>query len=217
LEVEENTLIQDSEEMKSDVEFYLTVDDEESSEDEEENSEKEHADRATSPETDIWKELDEMIAPSPQETLLCPTAVHDIPKSTFFVNTDTSNDMLQPAVTQIEPLPNPDIESKNTAKSAKRLQDNLGLFKDLTDSDNEKISSILDDTLYDDIFTIPELGTFKRRKQFNSLVTVQLIEKMLSQSITLKFHIANKQHQPSQKTPGSQVISLQMKPFINIY
>jgi len=193
--------------MKNDVEFSLTVDDDESSDDEERNSEKENANRATSSETDIWKELDEMITSSPQETLLCPTAAHDIPKFTFPINTDTPNDMLQPVVTQVGTFPNPDIESKNMAKSEERFQDNLGLLKDLIDSDNEKISSILEDTLYDDIFTIPELGTFKRRKQFSSLVTVQVIEKMLSQSITLKFYITNNSINRARKLPEIDLFS----------
>lgn len=173
MEVEERTLThEDSEEIKSDVKFSLTIDDED------EGAKKENTDPSASHEIDIWKELQEMSVTSPQGTLSYNTPHHNIPQSDVLFESDLGHDTIRSGVTQKE------MSEKIEINTPGLVQDYLASLEDSTDPDNEEVDSVLDYTLYNDMVTIPELGTFKRRKHFSSLVTVQLIENMLSQSTT---------------------------------
>ena len=167
--------------MKKDIEFSLTVD-EDSSDDEEEKPGKVDNDQPASAEIDIWKEFHEMSVTSSQGTLAYDTTIHQpdlLMESDTLNNTDhtcchSRKDTMHQQTPTRKPLQNLATSSHETPVS-------------LADPDDDYGHSIWNYTLSDDMVTIPELGTFKRKKHFNGLVTVQLIEKMLSQSIPPSF------------------------------
>ncbi len=166
--------------MKKDVKYFLAID-EDSSDDEEEKPEKGENPAAGSAEIDIWKELHEMSVTSSQETLSYEAPVH---QPNLLVESERFQNTVLPTVIPEKNSGSTDINPENTSKfheiSGKTLES-------LTDPDDDDGHSLWNYTLSDDMVTIPELGSFKRKKHFNGLVTAQLIEKMLSQSIPRDF------------------------------
>lgn len=158
--LEERTFVQESE-TKEDVEFSLTVDDE-SSDDEQEGR---VGERDTSPEIDIWKEFREMSVASSQGTLAYDTAAPD--------NSENS-------------LPGVKGEQECSAIGQSDISFDTPLHS--SDSVQTGVSDYPQDhiekhTLQNNIITIPELGMFKRKESFGCLANIQVIQKMLSQSI----------------------------------
>lgn len=179
--------------MEKDVEFSLTVD-EDSSDDEEEKPGKVDYDQPASAEIDIWNEFHEMSVTSSQGTLAYDTTIH---QPDLLMQSDTLDNTTIPAVV---PGKTPASKDSNAETTSKSRDESHKTPVSLTDPDNDYGHSVWNYTLTDDMVTIPELGTFKRKKHFNGLVTVQLIEKMLSQSIPSQVSLGNTSLQRTRKT-----------------
>lgn len=167
-------------EIKKDF-FYSLTFGEDSSDDEEVKTGKVDNDQPASAEIDIWKELHEMSVWSSQETLAYDTSIH---QPDILMGSDTLNNTTIPVVI---PGKTPPPTASNAETALKSRHNSFENPVCLADADDDDRYSIWNYTLYDDRVKIPEIGTFKRKKNFNGLVTVQLIEKMLSQSIPPNF------------------------------
>ena len=71
---------------------------------------------------------------------------------------------------------------------AKEPQSNI-YPPDFTSFAEDDLSTLMKYTLYNNIVSIPELGTFKRKKHFSSIASTQLIEKMLAEGTLLTSEI----------------------------
>ena len=165
---EERTFVQESED-KDDIEFSLTVDDE-SSDDEQEGR---VGERDTSSEIDIWKEFREMSVASSQGTLAYDTAAPDNSENSLpgVKGEPECSTVGHPDIS----FDTPRLDSDNVRTSPRHVQNGV------SDYPQDHIKKY---TLQNNIVTIPELGMFKRKEPFSGLANIQVIQKMLSQSIT---------------------------------
>lgn len=172
-------MVQDTE-IKKDFFYSLTIDGD-SSDDEEMKPEKVDNDQPASAEIDIWQELHEMSAWSSQETLAHNTPIH---QPDILIGSNTLNNTTIPVVIPEKTPASTESDMETTLNSCHNSYENPVCSADTDVDDGYSIWNYI---LYDDMVKIPEIGTFKRKKNFNGLVTVQLIEKMLSQSIPSSF------------------------------
>lgn len=96
-------------------------------------------------------------------------------------------DTIPPSSNMNQCSPTVSIEWMEKIK-AKETRSNISP-PDSTSCAKDDLSTLLKYTLYNDIVTIPELGTFKRKKHFSSIVSTQLIEKMLADGTLLTSEI----------------------------
>lgn len=173
-------MVQDSE-MKTHFEFSLTIDEDSSDDEEAERPGKMDNDHLASAEIDIWKEFHEMSVTSSQGTFPHDTPIH---QPGPLMESDTLD---KTTLSVVVPGKTPASTDANAETTSKSRDNSRKTPVSLADPDHDSGQSIWNYTLYDDMVKIPELGTFKRKKHFNGLVTVHLIEKMLSQSIHPSF------------------------------
>lgn len=167
--------------MKKHFEFSLTIDEDSTDDEEEEKPGRMDNDHTASAEIDIWKEFHEMSVKSSQGTFEDDTPIH---QHGLLME---SNTLDKKTISVVIPGKTPASTDANTETISKSRDNSHETLVSLADPDDYYGQSIWNYTLYDDMVKIPELGTFKRKKHFNSLVTVHLIEKMLSQSILPSF------------------------------
>ena len=117
----------------------------------------------------------------------------DIRKEFLEINTNTNKkpnlvksaapfEVIRPPQTK-NALSGPGMFEKMEKKDSQITEQNaLALFDYKIDISNDDLPTLLKYTLVNDVVTIPALGTFKRKKNFDGMATIQLIQKMLSQS-----------------------------------
>ena len=113
---------------------------------------------------------------SSQGRLAFDTPIH---QPNLLVESKRFQNTILPAIIPETMTASTKIKPENISRFHQSSHKTLESLNDLDDSDG---CSIWNYTLSNDVVTIPELGTFKRKKHFNGLVTAQLIEKMLYQS-----------------------------------
>ena len=125
-------------------------------------------------EIDAWKEFREMSVASSQGTLAYDTAIPDILEKTLpsaegrdCSTLGTSDNLPAHGI----------VDSRKKQNPPQLLKERL--------SDPADLDYIKRYTLQNNIIKIPELGIFKRKEPFACLATVQVIQKMLSQSTTI--------------------------------
>ena len=196
-------MVQDSE-MKKDVKYSLAID-EDSSDDEEEKP-KEDANRIIIDLDEEKKKIEVENIEQSYEEIILKSKINSYYKGNSYLNNSFDTEIMSyeapvhqpnllveserfqntvlPTVIPEKISGSTDINPENTSKFHEISDKTL---ESLTDPDDDDGHSLWNYTLSDDMVTIPELGSFKRKKHFNGLVTAQLIEKMLSQSIPRDF------------------------------
>lgn len=164
---------EDQDETNGGFEFSLRIEEESSDDEDQEAENVDDVSRAPS-EVDIWKEFTEMSFLSFTSTLPGDRVSEtEFPESVTYAESPPSaaHGFLEYKV-----------EPSKLQNSTESSPENLITLDNSDHPLNSDSLGFTEFTLQGDMVTIPNLGTFRRKKHFSGLASNQLIEKMLSQS-----------------------------------
>jgi hypothetical protein len=180
-EVGERTLVQESENNEpsdTGLEFSLKFEEDSTDDDEQQLKEAQKVSPDGHPQQEAWRHLQEMSVELSEAGFLLEntTIPQEVPRTRTIVESEPSPHTLQNHPTKEE-------KAMTTTDPVLFFLDPLESSMALSDNRLDDSNLFLEYTLQNDMVTIPELGTYKRKEYFSALATDQMIRKMLSQSI----------------------------------